>query len=377
MRLFEAQGRVGSVYLAWVCVLSPKLPNPTISPPPSLSLFSLIPLSSPSASAGPIARCYTVSAVVKGCLRRSGIRPFIYRMAHTFNGLHTDDAGTDSLKYVGEDLHVLVAFKLEDSAHSFQRNLCELNLGSLVPGVQGIVKLEKALSESRGFARIWADEYQATDSTSPTTSILEAVKETASETATTVSFQSPEAQYQSIENPVVWTVVRPEKLHLISAAVCKSDSGYKKYNSDKNNLISASHLFHEYFDGLSCDHEMVIMSKERVGDKETIQGGGSRVRVYVILTFLRDDVRDVMVPRLQVGMDVVSAERRQYRVSLLVENPKIFLFCLDWKMKHTIANLQKKKEENKYIGQDFDVADFLIPSEEELDLMDDLENLSV
>jgi len=128
---------------------------------------------------------------------------------------------------------------------------------------------------------------------------------------------------------------------------------------------------------MNNDHEMIIMSMGWVGDSEGVPGGGSRVRVSVTLTFLEETVRDVMVPRLQVGAKVVNLQRRQYEVTLLVSDPKAFAFCVNWKMKNTICNLQKKQEDGKYIGEDYNFVDFLTSTEEDLSVMDELDKLAM
>ena len=319
--------------------------------------------------------------MVKDCLSRSGIRGYIYKIAHSNNGYHIDEDRTASLKYVEADLHVQVAFEVKESALNFQRMLCALNSGEVIPGVKGIVNVSRKLSNEVGLNIIWMSDYHSSDSASPPTSLLELGRETTpSETASasSVSSQSFLAKYQSIENPQVWRCIRPERLHLISKKVCNSSEDYALYKNSEDNLISASRFFHEYFDGLNSDHELVIMSTGRVGDREMTQDG-IRVRVFVILTFLRDEVRDALLPRLQVGTKVVSEELLQYEVSLLVKNPDTFTFCLNWKMKNTIANIQNKQLENNYIGAALDFNDMFLthPSAVELSLMDELESFTL
>jgi hypothetical protein len=314
-----------------------------------------------------------VFAVVTGCLSRSGIRAAIYRTAQQCDGLHTADVSEGSFTYNGEDLHVCVAFDEVAKARRFQGLLCDLQIGLLMPGVKCSIKMEKSLGSLEGFDPIWAIEYNPDDSTSPSQSMLEV----ASDAASVVSFSSKLAQFQSIENPRAWSTTRPEKLHLISKKVCDTDAVYDKYKTSDDNLISASRLFHEFFDGMNNDHEMIIMSMGWVGDSEGVPGGGSRVRVSVTLTFLEETVRDVMVPRLQVCAKVVNLQRRQYEVTLLVSDPKAFAFCVNWKMKNTICNLQKKQEDGKYIGEDYNFVDFLTSTEEDLSVMDELDKLAM
>ena len=316
--------------------------------------------------------------MVRDCVRRTGIRAYIYNLAHSNNGFHIDEDHIASLKYVETDLYVQVAFKVEDNAFNFQRKLNDFNSGFLLPGVKLCVVVSRTLSGVAGFDRIWPEDYSSSDSSSPTQSLLDVFQETQSEAATAVSFHSPLARYQSIEQPAAWATTRPERLHLISKCKCNSDSDYAKYKNSDDNLISASRYFHEFFDGINNDHEMIIMSMGEVGDAEMLLGGGSRVRVFVILTFLRDDVRDLVLPRLKVGTKLVNPKLNQYEVSLLVKNPTTFKFCLDWKMRSTINNLQRKRQEGMYIGADFvfTADEFQIGlSVEELSIFEDLENL--
>jgi hypothetical protein len=100
---------------------------------------------------------------------------------------------------------------------------------------------------------------------------------------------------------------------------------------------------------------------------------GSRVRVFLILTFLNEEVKEILVPQLQVGARVVNSELLQYEVSVLVENAEDFCYCVNWKKNRTLSKLQKKNERGQYVGRPFE--HLFEATEEEMALSQNLEEI--
>jgi hypothetical protein len=314
---------------------------------------------------------------MKDSLNKVGVRQLLYGMAQQYNGLHVDEEELASFKYVEEDLHVLVAFKEERDAHGFQLALCDLDAGTRVSGLKGAIEMCKKLGDVKGYDAIWGNEYDPTDSNTPTKTPFDLLQDATSEVVTIISMNTPLARLQSIENPKWWARTKPQSLHLIDRAVCDKDENYAPYKTTPNNRISAGSVFHDWFDGRSNDHEQLVLSVGSVGEPEIVvhPDKGSRVRVFLILTFLNEDVKEILVPQLQVGARVVNSELLQYEVSVLVENAKDFCYCVNWKKNKTLRKLQEKNESGKYVGRPFE--HLFEPTEEETALSLNLEDIHI
>jgi hypothetical protein len=112
-------------------------------------------------------------------------------------------------------------------------------------------------------------------------------------------------QLHMFEKPPVNPEIGTYKCHIASR------KRYKTYEHDENNLVHASWLFHQCFDGrvtkgiIPC----VLVRSERVYEATTFSLGGReiiRYRIEVLMDFTTEDGLQELLPLLHDGPELVG-----------------------------------------------------------------------
>lgn len=113
------------------------------------------------------------------------------------------------------------------------------------------------------------------------------------------------------------------KCHLISAK-------NKKFENNPDNIIYASWLFHQHFDGLNTVRgaSVAIRFEEIVGIEEVSIGDRYEMRhkIHVIVEFLDRQIASVFEPMFKVGTQKLNDV--EFRSFLYAVQPKVMIKCL-------------------------------------------------
>lgn len=187
---------------------------------------------------------YIVSAKIFGCKRRSGFRGRIYHDAAIHCGLYDIRSPGQTIWYPegSEDLHLSIMFASLQECQKFITCLSDYSL-SAISIMRGLVQIENDVIEIQtdGTGKfIRSYDYNAQDNPdSPSVTLEGSLSQ-----YQTLYTHEPIQDLRTFEN---LSMVPPGdiiyKCHIAPQAY------YEQFADNIDNIVHASHLFHEYFDG--------------------------------------------------------------------------------------------------------------------------------
>lgn len=190
--------------------------------------------------------------------------------------------------------------------------------------------------------KVRLSHYNGSEYDSPVQS-LEAFSTVSSSDLSTASVSSDLVTYQCLENTKQFAQTRPYKCHIKPRKKCKNS----KLESSEDNIITATHHFHQYFDGMNTeDHKTGVFDIPMIAIKPELPPesrdfrkvdlpAANRTRVDVIIECRDRLIADNIVTRLKDGTDYSHMSELLLKTFVHVSNPTTFCDCLQWKYDDT------------------------------------------
>ena len=257
---------------------------------------------------------FIVTAVVPNCKKANGIRSLIFSTAQNwgarYSSLHIPQ---DSILYIGDDLHVNVAFELLTHAGSFRNAV--LSLVDPPAAMQGISCSINEQGINVG-DYILQSHYKPDDSDSPFNS-LKCLQHLADSSCSVVTQTNDLFKFQMIENPLhpLLATYKPERAHIVP----KRQRGS---NTDDNCLALYRVPMHQYFDGIETDGNIPQVKLEPVSVGQ-VDPSTRRYPVQIAVRCKSRVIFDALTPYMQVG-SIFTGEQLTITVTVQVENHAAF-----------------------------------------------------
>ena len=282
---------------------------------------------------------FEVRATYHGVKRMKGIRASMYRYAEQHKACYSPEY-EKSIWYDNgnDDLQIALVFKNEELALTFLTFLAQLYLSN--PSVKQddiSVRQEVEVVYVADLKYVRLEQYVGSEYESPIQSLEEfsGVRSVHSSLSMD-SCSGPLAQFQCLE--VINSNTFPYRCHI------KPKSKFKLLASNESNMIAASWLFHQYFDGLNTQDVVSGMQNvplialkadphEEPKDEVVGTPPQKRARVSLLLECRSSDVHTDIGTLLKTGSERVSD--LVWKTFIHVSDAKTFCDCLDWKYKET------------------------------------------
>jgi hypothetical protein len=149
-----------------------------------------------------------------------------------------------------------------------------------------------------------------------------------------------EKQLQMFEKPPPNVEIGTYKCHIASKKL------YKKYAHNENNIVNASWLFHQYFDGLVTKGIIpcLLVRPECAYEATTFSIGGREIilyRIVVLMDFTTEAGLEELLPYLHDGAELVGKKR--LRTYIHASNPEEMCEFFRLKHKETTGVWKRKK----------------------------------
>ena len=195
---------------------------------------------------------FLVDATLQNVKRVKGVRCSVYDKAEKECAFYPCAGAGDerAIWYDDDNLRVQVAFKSEERAMVFASALRNWHVFKpdfirervIVSDVPTMCSVRQKVS----LRPILLDQYDPDAYPDSAGQGVEDVCGSVSSMTTAVAEPDSDlVKFQSIEQLGIITFALAERLHLIDSAVCKAEEGLKKYLHDEDNMIAASHTFHQ------------------------------------------------------------------------------------------------------------------------------------
>jgi len=263
---------------------------------------------------------YQVTASLTDSKKSSGYRKSLYKCAMECHAYHPTDDIKRSIYYEEgcNNLSVRLLFSTIDRAEEFQNKL--LAFGSMHPHFGRKLAVENdiiSVELTKKPRRVFENQYEPVDNTeSPDMSLNHILSDTSVISLT----HDPALSLQAVEDVsrVAATGSKWYRCHLISAT-------NKKYENDPDNVIYASWIFHQHFDGLNTVNGigLAVRFEEIVGEEEVNVGDkyDTRFRVNVVVQFREQLIASVFEPLFKMGTQKLS--ELEFGTFLYAKNPEM------------------------------------------------------
>lgn len=285
-----------------------------------------------------LTKCYQVKATYKGAKKIKGIRAAIYREVEKHCGYYSSSID-QFIWYNGDDLEIAVFFEGKGEASKFFVFLSQWHLENPYVVKLNDIYVEKQLKieyfKTNDLVHIRLVDYHPQEHESPIQSLANFLQSRSSSThshstAEVVPLDDPNAKYQSVEKLFANTL--PYKCHI------KPKRKFKDLMDNENNLLLASWIFHQYFDGfhtvtgtpliaiyhISTDNTPILMDEFPTE---------LRTRVEIGIECFSQNVAEEVGGWLKMGSERISDI--EWKTFVHVKDPEMFCSCLEWKYKET------------------------------------------
>jgi hypothetical protein len=151
---------------------------------------------------------------------------------------------------------------------------------------------------------------------------------------------SPLKKYQAIESLAWLSSVGAFKLHLKDKALPE----FKSLRYDDNNLLAASWIFHQFFDGLNLPdtpHQVPLVAVKplrRAIERQIFEDGERRLRIDVQVECFTLKAANALRPYIPDGGTIVpDSNQSKWVVPVYAQNADILWECLQWKYDDSVA----------------------------------------
>ena len=195
-------------------------------------------VASSSTAAG---KCFKVEATIAGCRIRSGFRKLVYERASLCHAIYNvPEYESIWYKENSDDLGIILMFKSETDALRFICWLSELKASPQMYDNVLFVEEPDVNDLPLSTRHVFVSHYNKGDSTSPTNSRAD----TLSQCSEIPNDMDPHKAFRSVED--LSKLAKGDVLYKCHIA---PKAFFTDYIHDLDNIIHASHLFHNYFDG--------------------------------------------------------------------------------------------------------------------------------
>ena len=252
---------------------------------------------------------FVVNAKIKNGMDHSGYRKRIYEDAQQYCACYDVRDPSCSIWYPDDsrDLHIKLLFLSKMDAHHFIACLVNYNEGhTLLKGSIEIQKKLEVFSSEIEAEYIFKDEYVFAATESP-----ENTREGILSTSEVSIASNPVYQMRSVEDLSKFIRhEKAEKCHIAPLAF------FSQYDTDPDNFIYESHLFHKFFDGdgkRRPDHAHIgwgdspklMLQYDGTGSNHMFQGVRYHM-IFVLIIFEEPEVARGMAGRWREGTTVVD-----------------------------------------------------------------------
>jgi hypothetical protein len=275
---------------------------------------------------------YGVSAKIIKSKKFSGYRRLIFELAQQFKGCYHPHHPDESIWYPNDtdDLHISLVFKTEDNAIGF---LGQLSYYKTYSKFRSGIEFEReaiplsCLSEVTT-NHVYIEDYKSEDSASPANSRDDTVcssEVTSNDNDTMKGLRSLEDLSQLAYGEMI------NRCHIAAS------TPYPEYRRDSDNIIYASHLFHDLFDGdgkrpssgANVDWGVppkLLLEFLEATDRPDFNNGEKIFRITVRVIFRDPEIAKSMDGRWRDGCEIESElVVRSYFYTQNVEKTKKFL----------------------------------------------------
>ena len=234
--------------------------------------------------------CYIVKATFFGAKQRKGIRASVFRYAQMHCAYYDPMAPFQSIWDDSSDLQITLFFVKLTKAMKFQNFLTMWYIDNPIAVKEADVSVEKVLGkmyvEESSLRRVFLSDYNFSATDSPVQTLEEFLGHPSSSSAiSSITFDDPLVEFQSIETPSYLKKCRPYKIHI------KPRARFPKLVEEPNNILIGSWTpCHQFFDGLKTDQNIpqVAIRPVMESDFTSCNVGNpphKRQRVEIILEF--------------------------------------------------------------------------------------------
>jgi hypothetical protein len=273
---------------------------------------------------------FKVQASILDSKKSKGYRSSIYRCAQHCLAYFSLEGERRSIYYDegSSDLSINLLFASREKAELFQNEL--LNFAYLHPHFGEKLRLDKAITDVEVLSqpeRIFHRDYISSDNDESPEMSLNDILQNPSVSAVTIGNSAFNLQALEEERIVRQFDSKWYKCHFISAT-------NKKYNKNPNNIMYASHSFHQLFDGLNTTQGVGVLVKFfTFGDEEDVLVSEStyekRRKVIVTILFRDKDIATSYGPILKIGTKKI--DDYSYLSFLYAKDGETMKYCLEQK----------------------------------------------
>lgn len=235
-----------------------------------------------------------VSCIIPSCKKMNGIRSLIYHTAQRNGACYSTMPHADSIKYVGDDLHLKLLFTTDGKAVDFRAAMLSLN--SPPASLTGVSCTIATVTTGIVGNLVSESDYNPTDSDSPFTS-LQCLQRLSESSCSVVSQSTDLFRYQMIENSnhPLFRLFKPERAHIVPTG-----KRYRGAEDDDNFLALYRVPMHQLFDGIETEHGLpqVKLSTVSVSEQDPTT---KRYPVRILVKCRTKETYDGVLPFIQVG----------------------------------------------------------------------------
>jgi hypothetical protein len=230
--------------------------------------------------------------------------------------------------YSGNDLLFKAYFYTLDAACGFQNAMYEWEIHKDLAHLDG-VSLDPPtpllVDAKEDFERIYLQHYIPTDSDSPCATLDQLHSYRLSVPVTeAVEPTTDLARFQCIDK--LMPHIKHYKCHL------KDKTKFKQLQTNENNMVAASWLFHQQLDGLNVTEgiPLVALSWESASPSRLASHGG-RYQVALLVEFFYPELAAAFAHTDQAA----KIDDKSWRIIVHVQDKNLFKECIDWKSADT------------------------------------------
>jgi hypothetical protein len=238
---------------------------------------------------------YQTEAILRDSKKTKGYRASMFRTAQHCLAYYALEGLERTIFYEegSSDLMIRLLFTSRRDAELFQNEL--LDFAFLHPHFRETLTMEENVKEIEAEAgyqpiRVFYSHYHTEDNTESPEMSLNDVSPTSPSASVVSISHDPSFALQALEEERIIRQFDSKwyKCHLISRTV-------GEYKNDLDNIIYASHTFHQLFDGLNTEKGIGVLVKfERFGDIEEVLVGNNifekRQKIFVVVQFRDRDI---------------------------------------------------------------------------------------
>lgn len=287
--------------------------------------------------------CFKVAAEIEDARLSKGVRAAVYMKADD-NTAHFIPGEKPICYGEGDDINKLsvsLYFTTYETAMGFSRALRKWSFDHPNSSVQPTVSLPVSCIRPINLQPVTFDQYDPAEAEdSPCTCLADFKGFSISLETEPAELDSPLKTYQAIESAAWISSVGAYKLHLKDKALPE----FQALRYDDNNLLAASWIFHQFFDGLNLPDtphqvpQVAVRPLRRAAESQIFPDGERRLRIDVQVECFTQKAANTLRPFMPDGGTIVpGSNQTKWTVAIYAQSGDILWECLQWKYDDNVS----------------------------------------